>query len=92
MGTSKGQTTIPDPEAMPGRAQHRQHGAPCSPQDVLGMAHFYAIDIDQKQEYWLLAIALEARLAPVEEPYVEEVQTDGRLLYVDKRWETPQSP
>jgi hypothetical protein len=49
------------------------------------MGHYYFVDIATSREYWLLAIVLEAVLAPVNHPFVEAPQDDGSLLYVDTR-------
>lgn len=51
------------------------------------MGHYYFVDIDEKQEFWLLAIVLEAVLAPVSHPYVEAPQDDNTVLYMDTRCE-----
>jgi hypothetical protein len=48
--------------------------------ELEGMAHYYGVDISDKQEFWLLAAVKEAILAPVVSPWKRATDDDGELF------------
>ena len=56
-----------------------------SPEEVLKMAKYYHINIAEKQEFWLLEVAKQAIIAPLNPPWQEITDADGNPLFVNAR-------
>lgn len=49
--------------------------------ELLAMAHYYAVKWQEEREYWLLSIVKEAMLAPVTHPWQESEDEAGHPIF-----------